>query len=227
MRTLAIGLLLVTSAFGQRMGHGGGIRGGVSHGGFSGGRVHGGIGRGGFVTGGVRWGHRNIGFAGRQSFFRGFGYPGSYPVPLGVTYGVPHGYPFGGFYSAPDMYGYGYGYGYAQAPNVTVIPIPASQPAGPSVVIYGERPRQAEVRESVEPVAPKLTTVEPGPTGPTLYLIALKDQTIWAAETYWVEAGTLHFVTRQHERKQAPMTRLDRDLTEQLNRERRVEFRLP
>ena len=37
----------------------------------------------------------------------------------------------------------------------------------------------------------------------------------------------LHYVTLEHEQKQAPLNQVDRDLSVQLNRERRVAFSLP
>jgi len=60
-----------------------------------------------------------------------------------------------------------------------------------------------------------------------IYLIATKDQAIRAAAWYWVDGRTLHYVTLQHEEKQVPLDTVDRDLSLQLNRERRVAFQLP
>jgi hypothetical protein len=65
------------------------------------------------------------------------------------------------------------------------------------------------------------------PGAAPIYLIALRDGTIRAAEAYWVERGTLHYVTMQHEQKQTSMENVDRNLSAQLNRERRVAFSLP
>jgi hypothetical protein len=50
---------------------------------------------------------------------------------------------------------------------------------------------------------------------------------IRAAASYWVDGGTLHYVTLQREEKQVPLDTVDRDLSLQLNRERRVSFQLP
>jgi hypothetical protein len=44
---------------------------------------------------------------------------------------------------------------------------------------------------------------------------------------YWVQGGTLHYVTLDHEQKLAPVSTVDRELSGQLNRERRVAFSLP
>ena len=62
---------------------------------------------------------------------------------------------------------------------------------------------------------------------PPLYLFAFRDNVIRAAAAYWVDGQTLHYVTVQHEEKQAPLDSLDRALTLQLNRERRVPVQLP
>jgi hypothetical protein len=44
---------------------------------------------------------------------------------------------------------------------------------------------------------------------------------------YWVDGATLHYVSMDHEQKQAPLSSVDRDLSERFNRERNVTFRLP
>jgi hypothetical protein len=62
---------------------------------------------------------------------------------------------------------------------------------------------------------------------PALYLIAFKDSVIYAAEAYWVDGSTLHYVTLRHETKVTPISRVDRELSERLNRERKVPFHLP
>ena len=60
-----------------------------------------------------------------------------------------------------------------------------------------------------------------------IYLIAFKDHRIQAAVAYWVEGDTLYYVTREHEQKQISLDGIDRAFSEQINRDRRVEFRLP
>jgi hypothetical protein len=42
-----------------------------------------------------------------------------------------------------------------------------------------------------------------------------------------MEGETLHYVTLQHAHKQAPLDSIDRALSTKLNRQRRVDFRLP
>jgi hypothetical protein len=64
--------------------------------------------------------------------------------------------------------------------------------------------------------------------GSPIYLIAFEhDHVIRAAASYWVDGQTLHYVTLQHEERQAALNTIDRTLTAQLNRERHVNFQLP
>ena len=61
----------------------------------------------------------------------------------------------------------------------------------------------------------------------TIFLIAMKDHTIYAASAYWVEDGTLNYVTIQGSQNSASMDLVDRDLSRRLNRDRKVAFGLP
>lgn len=63
--------------------------------------------------------------------------------------------------------------------------------------------------------------------GSPIYLIAFKDRVIRPAESYWLNGQTLHYVTLEHAEKTVPLDTVDRDLSAQLNRERRVQFQLP
>ena len=72
-------------------------------------------------------------------------------------------------------------------------------------------------------VAPDTTVAEESPT----FLIAFKDHTIYAAIAYWVEGDTLHYVTNQSTHNQVSLDLVDRELSDRLNRERQVDFRLP
>jgi hypothetical protein len=62
---------------------------------------------------------------------------------------------------------------------------------------------------------------------PTLVLIALKDHTIVTALGYWVEGGSLHYVSAERTLNQVSLNLVDRDLSQRLNDERNVEFKLP
>ena len=61
---------------------------------------------------------------------------------------------------------------------------------------------------------------------PTIYLIAMKDGSIYSAVAYWVEDGTLHYMTPQHAHNRASIELVDRDITDQVNRERSVTMKL-
>ena len=211
---------------------GGGFRGGSGGsafrggGGFTGGGGFRG-GSGGFIGGG--------GFRGGGGRFSGFrGYYGSYYSPYlysGYGFGLGLGYGYG--YS-PWYDGYDYGYSpypaysypvYQPSPNTTVVYAPQAQEQAPAVV-YVERanPLTREYDQYGQQIS--------GPTQPAnsaapLYLIAFRDHSIRAAAAYWVEGGTLHYTTLEHEQKQAALSTVDRDLSGQLNRERRVAFSLP
>ena len=60
-----------------------------------------------------------------------------------------------------------------------------------------------------------------------LYLLAMHDGTIRAVLSYSAVGASLHYVTMDHEQKQVPLSSIDRALSERLNRERNVAFRLP
>jgi len=74
----------------------------------------------------------------------------------------------------------------------------------------------------------------PGPTSrrqpdpqPTIYLLAFKDHNIVPALGYWMEGNTLHYVSVEHSMNQASFDLIDRELSQRLNEERGVEFKLP
>jgi len=62
---------------------------------------------------------------------------------------------------------------------------------------------------------------------PTIYLIAMKDHTIFPTVAYWVEGDTLHYITTEGSHNRATLALVDRDFSKQLNDERHVEFKLP
>jgi len=215
---------------GGSRGTGGITRGGSGGGGFTGGgfRGSGGMGGGGVFRGG------GIGrFSGFRGGYGGYGgYYGSYYSPYFYSgYGLGYGYGYG--YSPwYDDYGYSsssypaYSYPvYQPSPNVNVVYAPPAQAQAPTTV-YVERPNSL-TREydqyGQQSNRPMAATDSASP----LYLIAFRDHTIRAAAAYWVEGDTLHYITQEHEQKQAALGTVDRDLSGQLNRERRVAFSLP
>jgi len=229
-RFLIIGCLTILPALAQRGGggHGGGFHGGGGGGFHSGGggfRGGSGFHGGGFYGGGFRGGYGGFrggyggGFYGRNRYFFGFGlgfYPYSY-WPYYYDYGYPYyGYPNYGYSYGYPYSAYDYGYGYSSAPAVVY----QSDPAPPVAIYESPRTARPETRE-YSTGASAQSNEKP------IYLIAFKNQdSLRAAEAYWVTGGTLHFITLQHEQRQAPLDSVDRGLTYRLNRERRVDFHL-
>ncbi len=205
---------------GSRGGGGGGFRGGsVASGSFRGGNgggtfrgggfVGGGVRNGGFRGGSFRGGFRDGRFFGGSRFFFGgsFGWPYAYGWGYPAYYG---GYPYYDYGYPSDYYSYPYdnNYGYVSAP--------AQQPAPPVVI-----------EQNYTPSAPSSSSGGSFYRTPDFYLIAFNDHLIQAAISFRVEGDQLHWTTREHEERQAPLSSVDRRFSEQINRDRRVEFRLP
>lgn len=130
-------------------------------------------------------------------------------------------WPTSGWWHFPPFYqDYGYSQQYpspTQAPQTIIVFPPA--PALPS---YGE------TRLSQTRVLPKESAAESKPQqGSPLYLIALKDGVIRPALSYSVEKKVLYYVDLDGTAKQVPLDRVDRTLSAELNRQRRVPFHLP
>ncbi|HUS07079.1 MAG TPA: hypothetical protein VMZ52_12310 [Bryobacteraceae bacterium] len=161
-----------------------------------------------------------------------------------VPYGVPVYY--------PGDYGYGYGYQQQPATNVTVVipqqPTPTvvinqnyvpetahpvmrdsdNEEVRPSsgVKVYGGKPRRTSDDEPAAVPAPARAARTSGDDPATIFLIALKDSSVHSAIGYWVEEGTLHYVTPQGAVNRVSMAMVDKALSEQLNSERKVDFSL-
>jgi hypothetical protein len=154
-----------------------------------------------------------------RSGFRGYGFRGNYGFRGYYGYGWPYYYPgsYGGYYDpslwdsgSPDPYynGYSGDAGYTYAPP----PPPLPDPPAPALREYP---------------APVPQAAQPPQYGEPLYLLAMRDGTIRAVLSYSADGSTLHYVTMDHEQKQVPLSSIDRALSERLNRERNVTFRLP
>jgi len=183
-------------------------------------------------------------FAG-NGFSRGFASPGRASHPNhGAAVIVPYPVYYGGYYGYdPSAYANGYAPGNAPPPD------DGSQggPGLPSVVINQNFvPPQAnpQVRDYAADQPPqdqsgmKLYQAPPShpyadaaaqraSEQPTIYLIALRDHTIVQALGYWMEGSTLHYVSAEHTLNQLSIDLVDRDLSQRLNDERNIEFRLP
>jgi hypothetical protein len=190
-------------------------RGGGAAGGFHGGGGFGHGGGGAPSRPGGGWGYS--GFRGGFGY-RSYGYPGFYGGLYGGFFGYSYWPGYYDYADSPDGY---YPYSYDPSPNVTVIyPVPA--PSAPSGV-YAERanPVVRNYDEYGQEIKPPSGGVAP------IFLLAFTDHVIRAAEAYWVNGKTLNYITLDYQQKQAPLDTVDRDLSLQLNRERRVPFWLP
>ena len=147
--------------------------------------------------------------------------------------------------------GHGGGGSVVYLPYAVGVPMYA-EPSGPPAPMYYPQQQQAAppviinqyfVPETARPIireyatdpsggvrvyGPDQSAAEPSPVSenPT-YLIAFTDHTIYAAVAYWLEGHTLHYVTNQNTHNQVSLDLVDRELSNRLNRERSVDFRLP
>ncbi|MBV9770009.1 MAG: hypothetical protein JOZ32_10590 [Bryobacterales bacterium] len=175
----------------------------------------------------------------------------------GATVIVPYPVYYGGYYGYdPTAAGYANGFGPGNAPAYAPGYSDDGSQAGPglpSVVINqnfvppqanpqvreysGEQQQQQQSQDQSglklyqappsHPYADAAATQ--GATGDqaTIYLIALRDHTIVQALGYWMEGNTLHYVSAEHTLNQLSIDLVDRDLSQRLNEERHLDFRLP
>jgi hypothetical protein len=184
-------------------------------------------------------------------YSRSFANPGRASHPNhGATVIVPYPVYYGGYYGYdPSVAGYANGApGYT--PGYTDDGSQAAGPGLPSVVINQNFvPPQAnpQVREYNGDQQPQqdqsgLKLYQAPPSHPyadaagqraaagdqpTIYLIALRDHTIVQALGYWMEGSTVHYVSAEHTLNQLSIDLVDRDLSQRLNDERGLDFRLP
>ena len=184
------------------------------------------------LTGSAASPARAVAPAGRSGGRRSFG---------GGTMVVPYPVYTDPFYSGstvhnppPGTYDPIFG-GYTPYPEAA--PYPA-QPPSPTVVINQNflpdavRPRLRDYSNVPLP-EPGVTSAPPAAAGaladdqPTIFLIALLDQSVLPVIAYWVEGDTLHYITRNVAQNRVNLSLVDRDLSKQLNAERKVPFKLP
>ena len=115
--------------------------------------------------------------------------------------------------------------------NITIV-MPPQQQAPPVVMQYA--PDQAPTAEAAPPSNSNIRIYQaPSPPRPepsddqVLFFIALKDSSVYTAVAYWVEDGTLHYITPQGRHNQVSIDLVDRPTSSKLNEGRKVEFRLP
>jgi len=140
-----------------------------------------------------------------------------------------------GIYAYPVFVG-GYGYGYTQPDQAPANTAGDSAPAPPPVVInqyFGTAPADeappgppSNAADSNFHYYQAPANDEAAAPSDTYYLIAFKDHTIYSAVAYYTEGDTLHYFTSGNVHNQASLSLVDRQLTEQLNRDRNVTVRL-
>lgn len=225
--------VLAIPAHAQRGGHGGGHAGGGGHpggagysggGGYSGDH-HGGGSRGyygGHYYGGYyggRYGYYGSRYYWPNVYFGfGFGYPyyGSYPFYYGsypfyyrypyYSYGHPYYYGTGAYYYGYVPYAYNSYPGYS-APSVSI----QSNSGNP---IARSQPQQLQPASS-------------NGQKQNYYLIAFTNHVIEAATSYKMEGDQVHWITRESQQKQAPLSTVDVLFSRQVNGDRGIDLQIP
>jgi hypothetical protein len=115
--------------------------------------------------------------------------------------------------------------------NITVI-YPPTQHATPMMIQpapegdpYTQPQRGATIFQG-QPSEPAAVDDRQPDSTDTHYLIAFKDHIIYSAVAYWVDGDTLHYFTSGNTHNQASLSLVDRDLTERLNKELGIDFKL-
>jgi hypothetical protein len=150
---------------------------------------------------------------------------GAVIVPYPVFYG-------GGFYDyeAPpaEMGAYAQPGDQAQASPVVIIN-QYFQPDTPNPVVrdYSNVPLPQGVSRTPDGQPVATSDAAPQDSQPIMFLIAMKDHTIFPALAYWVDGDTLNYITTQGTKNSASLDLVDRAFSQQLNKERKVEFGLP
>jgi hypothetical protein len=139
-------------------------------------------------------------------------YTGYATAPIPLDYGQDAGY-----YGDPSQGYAGQGQGY---PSVIVNPNYTPETSNPVMRVYSYPPDDDAVPpEDQQAGAPSTPSV--------IFLIAMKDHTIYPAIAYWVEDDTLNYITQQGVRNRVSLDLVDRSFSTQLNKERNIEFGLP
>ena len=171
-----------------------------------------------------------------------------FPILTGPV--VPHQNHISGMVVPIPVYygGAGY-YNYDPPPaQMVAVPVAAQQPyygSQPYYPVQSARDEQPPVviinqyfRSDAVPAEAQTSTVapaqQPAPAASfvendlkNMFLIAMKDHTIYAASAYWVEENTLNYITIQGSQNSASLDLVDRELSQRLNRDRKVSFGLP
>ena len=141
---------------------------------------------------------------------------------------------------APGEYDPSFG-GYTPYPNASGYP---AQQQSPTVVInqnFQPNTVRPQFRDYSNVQLPEPgVTVAPPPAAdaskgsaaladdqPTIFLIAMQDQSVLATIAYWVQGDTLNYITPKGDPGHVSLALVDRSFSKQLNAERNVPFKLP
>ncbi len=117
-----------------------------------------------------------------------------------------------------------------QPPNITIVmpPQPQAQPVSPVTInqSFAPEPVRSSIQTYQAPAPAPVPVPVPESEG-VIFLIALKDSSVYSAVAYWLEGDTLHYITPQGKHNQVSLDLVDRAISEKLNQGRKVEFRLP
>jgi len=136
------------------------------------------------------------------------------PYPVYLNGGYSPGFPNDGYY--PEI---PYSYDQQFAPPMAGMP-PQMLPPPVAMNQYPPEPspspsaEESAVHSYQAPTSPRPEPDEP--QRPTLF-IALKDGWVYTASDYWVEHGTLHYITRGGKHNQVSLNLVDRQTSARLN----------
>jgi hypothetical protein len=157
----------------------------------------------------------------------------------GHNYGAIVAYPVyygGGYYPydapvAPQGYGYDPGYdpnnGGQPSPVVIINQNFRPDTINPVVTDYSNTQLPQYIPQPQAPPQPTVSGADTNSNPALIFLIAMKDHTIYPAVAYWVEGDTLNYMTAQGVHNRISLELVDRDFSQQINRERNVDFGLP
>jgi len=173
--------------------------------------ARGGFGGGGGFRGGFGGGFRG-GYYGGARFYGGGVYLGLGGWGYGYGY-YPYGYYGYPYYGYSPYYSYD-PYAYGSYPTYTTPPA-AVQPA---------QPQQVQPQQTQPQYQPQASTS--GAQG-QYYLIAFSDHSIHAATAYKTVGDQLHWIGLDGQEQQAPLSTVDVRFSQQLNRDRHIDFQIP
>jgi hypothetical protein len=100
----------------------------------------------------------------------------------------------------------------------------AAGQAAANAQLIGAIAQRRQSAQASQPAKPAADQTQPAPP---LFLIAMKDRTIHAARSYWVDGPMLNYITLEGVHVIVRLDLVDRGLSRELNRQRNVEFNIP